>query len=69
MRMREFDFLSGDEPYKLEWTDRVRQNRRLYVFNRGVKGFLLYAWHKYIAGARRLLKRALKNSGQRKGGS
>jgi CelD/BcsL family acetyltransferase involved in cellulose biosynthesis len=59
MGMREFDFLSGDQPYKLEWTDRIRENKRLYVFNKGAKGFLLYVWHKHIAGMRKFLRRIL----------
>ncbi len=57
MNMNEFDFLSGDELYKLEWTNQVRQNRRLYVFNKGATGLVLYASHKCVQRMRELLKK------------
>src|SRR3989449_10630318 len=35
---RRFDFLRGDDPYKLEWTRTERTTRVLVVFRRGVRG-------------------------------
>jgi len=39
--LREFDFLRGDEPYKLEWTSERRQQRRIRFFARSLRGGLL----------------------------
>ena len=39
--LQEFDFLRGDEPYKLAWTDKHRQNLRLMLFRPSLRGRLL----------------------------
>lgn len=39
--LAEYDFLGTDEPWKLEWTDRVRGHRWLYVFGKRPRSVLL----------------------------
>ena len=39
--LQEFDFLRGDEPYKLAWTDKHRQNLRIMLFRPSLRGRLL----------------------------
>jgi CelD/BcsL family acetyltransferase involved in cellulose biosynthesis len=43
--LREFDFLRGEEPYKLEWTGERRQNHRIRFFARSLRGTLLRMAH------------------------
>ena len=41
---REFDFMAGDEDYKLKWTDRVRTNYRVTVRRRNLKTGLVKSY-------------------------
>lgn len=59
--IREYDFLAGDEPYKLQWTNGVRQLDLLALYPRTPRGFLAFAalagpkwWLKELAPARSL---------------
>lgn len=39
--LTEYDFLGVDDPWKLEWTDRIRQHRWLYIFGKRPRAVLL----------------------------
>jgi CelD/BcsL family acetyltransferase involved in cellulose biosynthesis len=52
-----FDFLGPDEPYKLRWTDRVREAYRIQVFDRSPVGIASYAaWRRGRPVVRRLVR-------------
>jgi CelD/BcsL family acetyltransferase involved in cellulose biosynthesis len=52
-----FDFLGGDEPFKLRWTDRVRETHRIQVFDWSPVGITSYAvWRHGRPIARRLTR-------------
>jgi hypothetical protein len=52
-----FDFLGGDDPYKLAWTDHVRELQRIQIFNRSPVGIASYAvWRHGRPLARRLTR-------------
>jgi CelD/BcsL family acetyltransferase involved in cellulose biosynthesis len=63
-RMREFDFLRGNEPYKFHWTDRVAANHHLLIEQATVKSRALSAYIRAkdrlrgMDGLRRLVRRA-----------
>jgi CelD/BcsL family acetyltransferase involved in cellulose biosynthesis len=38
----EFDFLGNAMPWKMEWTDQIREYHRVHIFNRTTAGYL--AW-------------------------
>lgn len=42
---REFDFMVGEEPYKLQWTTTVRPNHELFVFKRTARSRLLQCYY------------------------
>jgi CelD/BcsL family acetyltransferase involved in cellulose biosynthesis len=42
---REFDFMVGEEPYKLQWTNLVRPNYELFVSKKTVRSHLLKCYH------------------------
>lgn len=44
-RYRGFDFMVGEEPYKLQWTSLVRPNCELLVFKRTVRSGILKYYH------------------------
>jgi CelD/BcsL family acetyltransferase involved in cellulose biosynthesis len=55
-----FDFLGADDPYKLNWTDRVREAHRIQVFDRSPVGIAGYAvWQHGRPLARRLRARPI----------
>lgn len=39
-KMKEFDFLQGDEDYKKNWTPKQRINCKITIYNRSLRGFL-----------------------------
>lgn len=39
-RLKSVEFLRGEESWKLEWTDKARENRRIVAFRRGARGWL-----------------------------
>lgn len=41
--LREYEFLGGNEPWKLDWTQDTRPHYWLFVFPRGLRARLLYA--------------------------
>jgi CelD/BcsL family acetyltransferase involved in cellulose biosynthesis len=42
---REFDFMVGEEPYKLQWTNTVRPNHELFVFKHTARSRLLKCYY------------------------
>lgn len=40
-RVTEIDFMTGDEPYKKDWTPRRRERKALLIFNKTARGGLL----------------------------
>ena len=42
---REFDFMVGEEPYKLQWTNPVRPNHELFVFRNTTRARLLKCYY------------------------
>jgi len=44
-RFRGFDFMVGEEPYKLQWTSLVRPNYELFVFKNTVRSHLLRCYY------------------------
>jgi CelD/BcsL family acetyltransferase involved in cellulose biosynthesis len=54
-RLREFDFLGCDLPWKLDWTDRVRSHHWLFIFRDSLKGRILKQMKFDWARAARLL--------------
>lgn len=44
-RYRGFDFMVGEEPYKLQWTTLVRPNYELLVFKKTVRSSILQCYH------------------------
>jgi CelD/BcsL family acetyltransferase involved in cellulose biosynthesis len=56
--LRRYEFLGGDEPYKLVWTDLFHERRRLQLFPRTPLGFAEYlAWRRGAPLAKRVLRR------------
>jgi CelD/BcsL family acetyltransferase involved in cellulose biosynthesis len=54
-----YDFLGGDESYKLRWTDQVRDRSALRIFPASVAGFAAYrAWRHGRPVAQRMLAAA-----------
>lgn len=43
---REFDFMIGEEPYKFQWTSRVRPNYEFLLFNNTMRSNLLKCYYK-----------------------
>jgi CelD/BcsL family acetyltransferase involved in cellulose biosynthesis len=57
-----YDFLGGDEPYKLRWTDRVRQRSALRIFPPSLAGLAAYrAWRHGRPVAQRMLAAARRS--------
>ena len=44
---REFDFMVGEEPYKLQWTSPMRPNYELFLFKNTVRSKLLKYYYTY----------------------
>jgi len=44
---REFDFMVGEEPYKLQWTSPMRPNYELFVFKNTARSNLLKCYYTY----------------------
>ena len=55
---REYDFLRGEEPYKMDWTDRKRRTRRLRITARSGAG----AWYRRWEDGKTTLRRAAKKA-------
>jgi len=60
-RIAEFDFLRGDEDYKYRWTDTSRQNNYINIFNKTIRGTLLYAIIKSRKSIGQLIKNIYRN--------
>jgi len=43
---REFDFMVGEEPYKLQWTSQARPNYELFVFKNTARSRLLRCYYR-----------------------
>jgi CelD/BcsL family acetyltransferase involved in cellulose biosynthesis len=57
-----YDFLGGDEPYKLRWTDQVRERSVLRIFPRSPAGRAAYrAWRHGRPAAQRALAAARRS--------
>jgi CelD/BcsL family acetyltransferase involved in cellulose biosynthesis len=55
-RLAGYDFLGGDEPYKLRWTDRVRERCAVRIFPASPAGRAAYrAWRHGRPAAQRML--------------
>jgi CelD/BcsL family acetyltransferase involved in cellulose biosynthesis len=54
--LRSYEFLGGDEPWKLEWTDTTRDLGLLQAFSQSPRGLIDWAANAY---GRPLAKRAL----------
>ena len=52
-RLREFDFLSGNDLYKYEWTQKIRQLFSLKAYRRSSRGLVLYGVQEQLIGAAR----------------
>jgi CelD/BcsL family acetyltransferase involved in cellulose biosynthesis len=61
---RTFDFLRGDEPYKMTWTSTLRRDRILLAYRPGVRGALARQGEALARAARRA-KRALRSGRER----
>ena len=44
---REFDFMVGEESYKLQWTSRMRPNYEIFIFKNTVRSNLLKCYYSY----------------------
>ena len=53
----ELDFLKGDEPYKKNYSEAFRQNRRVQFYNRSFKASVLYIYHGKLKPLRTKLKK------------
>ena len=42
---KEFDFLQGDEPYKLNWTKNKRTNMKITIYDSTIAGMLIACSH------------------------
>jgi len=64
---REFDFMVGEESYKLQWTSSVRPNREFFVFKDTVRSHLLKCYHvcKPILRKSRCLRKIRAGMGHR----
>ncbi len=56
-KMEYFDFLQGDESYKVSWTHFIRINRRLLMANRHIKGVFHLIFYRIIFGIRNFLNK------------
>jgi CelD/BcsL family acetyltransferase involved in cellulose biosynthesis len=62
--LRRYDFLGGEDPYKLDWTSQVRERLRLQAFGHTPAGLVAHAAWRY---GRPLAKRALAEYAKRRG--
>jgi CelD/BcsL family acetyltransferase involved in cellulose biosynthesis len=53
---RRFDFLRGDEPYKMTWTSALRCDRVLVAYRRGLRGTLARRGDALVRAGRRAMR-------------
>lgn len=66
---REFDFMVGEEPYKLQWTDAVRPNYEIFLFKKTVRSQILRCCHTHspVFKKNRYLRKMARGIGRRIG--
>jgi perosamine synthetase len=63
--MTEYDFLGGDDSYKMKWTPLCREHAKYMVFGRRKKAHVLFLFEAYIASSIRLFRQSLKDISKR----
>ncbi len=58
--VEEFDFLQGKEEFKFRWTKDVRNNMRIVLMDKGVKGIILTMGIRCFNLIKKIIKKILK---------